>query len=228
MRVSIVVFPGTNCDHDVNYLYGTLLGAKVTSVWHRETDLKNPEVVIIPGGFSYGDYLRTGALAKISPVMKSISTFAKNGGAVIGICNGFQILCETQLLPGVLLRNKNQRFLSRFVHLKVENNTTPFSSRYNKGEVFSAPIAHGDGNFFADSETISRLEGEGQVVFRYCNANGEVRGEDLNINPNGSINSIAGICNKDGNVVGLMPHPERCAESIVGWFAHDSGKGVFG
>jgi phosphoribosylformylglycinamidine synthase subunit PurQ / glutaminase len=227
MKVSVVVFPGSNCDHDVIHVYQKLLSAQVKSIWHKDTDLGNPDVVVLPGGFSYGDYLRTGALAKLSPVMRSVSEFASKGGKVIGICNGFQILCESGLLPGVLLQNVGMQFLSQFVHIKVERTNTAFTDKYKKGEIITCPIAHGDGNYFADSETISRIEGQGQVVFRYCDVNGKISNQDRSVNPNGSINSIAGICNEAGNVVGLMPHPERASEEIVGFIGKSSGLKMF-
>ena len=226
-RVSVVVFPGSNCDHDVIHLYRALLKTDVYQVWHKDRDLKNPDLVIVPGGFSYGDYLRTGALAKLSPVMESVSEFAKKGGPVLGICNGFQILCEAGLLSGVLLQNIGMKFLSQFVHLKVENTKTPFTTKLSKGAIISCPIAHGEGNFFAAPETIKALEGEGQVVFRYCAETGVVKNEDRRSNPNGSINSIAGICSPKGNVVGMMPHPERAAEALIGWIGGETGRPVF-
>lgn len=227
MKVTVVVFPGSNCDHDVIHLYKNLLSAQVKSVWHKEFELGSPDVVIVPGGFSYGDYLRTGALAKLSPIMQSVKKFADGGGKVLGICNGFQILCEAGLLPGVLLQNVGTKFLSRFVNLKVEKSDTSFTGQFKAGDVFTCPIAHGDGNYFADEDTIKRLEGEGQVVFRYCDTQGKLSHENLEINPNGSINSIAGICNQKRNVVGLMPHPERSSEEIVGHIGAKSGFRVF-
>ncbi len=227
MKATVIRFPGSNCDHDVEHLYGSLLEGGVSVVWHTERDLKKPDVVVIPGGFSFGDYLRTGALARVSPVMESVKKFADDGGAVIGICNGFQILCECGLLPGVLLRNIEMKFLSRFVSIKVENNGTPFTKRFQKGAIVTCPIAHGEGNYFCDSETLSSLEGNGQVVFRYCDATGQRADNDREINPNGSLNSIAGICSVKGNVVGLMPHPERAVEALVGLKGGTSGLGVF-
>lgn len=227
MKATVIRFPGSNCDHDVEHLYGSLLEGEVSVVWHTERDLKKPDVVVIPGGFSFGDYLRTGALARVSPVMESVKKFADDGGAVIGICNGFQILCECGLLPGVLLRNIEMKFLSRFVSIKVENNGTPFTKRFQKGAIVTCPIAHGEGNYFCDSDTLSSLEGNGQVVFRYCDATGQRADNDREINPNGSLNSIAGICSVKGNVVGLMPHPERSVEALVGLKGGTSGLGVF-
>jgi phosphoribosylformylglycinamidine synthase subunit PurQ / glutaminase len=226
-RVSVVVFPGSNCDHDVIHLYRSLLGTDVAQVWHKDRDLKKPDVVIVPGGFSYGDYLRTGALAKLSPVMEEVSAFAKKGGPVLGICNGFQILCEAGLLPGVLLQNIGMKFLSRFVNLKVENTTTPFTRALSKGSVITCPIAHGEGNYFADPETIKKLEAEGQVIFCYSDPAGNVQPGDRESNPNGSVNAIAGISSAQGNVVGMMPHPERAAESIIGWIGQETGRAIF-
>lgn len=223
MRVSIVVFPGTNCDQDIEHVYGGLLGATTTKVWHRDADLQKPDLVVLPGGFSYGDYLRTGALAKLSPVMNSVKAFADQGGKVLGICNGFQILCEAGLLPGVLLENVGRRFLSRFVHMKVESSRSFYTSHLKLGQVITCPIAHFQGNYFADSETLAALEGNGQVVFRYCSESGEVRTDDRAVNVNGSVNSIAGVTNATGNVVGLMPHPERAVEQIIGAVGGDTG-----
>lgn len=211
MKVSIIVFPGSNCEHDAEHVYKELLGCETSLIWHREQDLQNPDVVVLPGGFSYGDYLRTGAMAKLSPAMKEVSKFAAKGGKLLGICNGFQILCESGLLPGVLLRNSKRKFCAKFVTLEVENTTSAFSKSFKKGEKITCPIAHGEGNYYADPEVLKEIEGNGQVVFRYQD------------NPNGSINNIAGISNKAGNIVGLMPHPERASEGSVGWIGADSG-----
>lgn len=216
MKVSVVVFPGSNCDHDVVFAFERLLKQPVRSIWHQEEDLKSPDLVILPGGFAYGDYLRTGALAKLSPAMKSVRAFADRGGRVLGVCNGFQILCEAGMLPGVLLRNRQMKFLSQFVHLRVEQNS--FVTKGIKvGTVVSCPIAHGEGNFFAEAETLKRLEDTGKVIFRYCDPHGRVEEENLEWNPNGSLHAIAGISNEEGNVIGLMPHPERASEKLVGW-----------
>lgn len=227
MRVTVVVFPGTNCDHDTEYLYGRLLKANVSTVWHRETDLKNPDIVVLPGGFAYGDYLRTGALARLSPIMKEVAAFAKKGGHVLGICNGFQILCECGLLPGVLLQNAHMRFNSQFIHMKVENNQTFFTKHLPKETIINCPVAHFEGNYFADADTIKKLEDKNQIVFRYCSPEGAVDYKNFNWNINGAIHAIAGITNDTGTVVGLMPHPERAAESIVGAHAGASGSEVF-
>ena len=226
-KVTVVIFPGSNCDHDVIHTYQELLDCQVTSVWHRDRDLKNPDIVVLPGGFAYGDYLRTGALAKISPVMQEVVRFAERGGKVLGVCNGFQILCEAGLLPGVLMQNSQRKFLSRFVHLKVENNSTPFTSKYAKAAVLTCPIAHNEGNFYADEATLKLLEDKNRIVLRYCSASGAVDPLNLEWNPNGAALAIAGICSEKGNVVGMMPHPERAAEKRVGDMGRDSGLGVF-
>jgi len=223
VRVAVVVFPGTNCDQDVLHVFGGLLKADAFPVWHRDTDLQKADLVVLPGGFSYGDYLRTGALAKLSPVMSAVKDFAAKGGRVLGICNGFQILCESELLPGVLLENVGRRFLSQFVHIKTERSTGFFTAGMGPGKVITCPIAHFEGNYYADPATLKELEANGQVVFRYSDANGVVAPEDRNTNVNGSCNAIAGICNRAGNVVGLMPHPERSAETLVGFVGQDSG-----
>ncbi|WKZ56664.1 MAG: phosphoribosylformylglycinamidine synthase I [Bdellovibrionota bacterium] len=223
MKVSVVVFPGTNCEHDVVHLYQNLLHCQVSVVWHRQADIGSPDLVIVPGGFSYGDYLRTGALAKISPAMKSIAAFAKQGGAVLGICNGFQILCEAGMLPGVLLVNASQRFLSRFVHIRVESTSSFFTKGLAKGEIITCPIAHFEGNYFVEEDELKRLEDNDQVVFRYCSPTGEVDPFNREWNPNGSLHAIAGIRSKEGNIVGLMPHPERAAEKLVGFIGAATG-----
>ena len=216
MKVSVLLFPGSNCDHDVAYTYSSLLKCQVEIVWHRSEDLKKPDLVLVPGGFSYGDYLRSGAMAKLSPVMKSVCEFAERGGPVLGICNGFQILCEAGLLPGALLSNIGTRFLSRFVTIRADKSICRLSVGMQVGDRIHCPIAHFDGNYFAEPEDLERIEGEGQVVFRYCNASGEVLEGDRESNPNGSLNAIAGVCNAAGNVLGMMPHPERSVEELVG------------
>ena len=212
-RVTVILFPGSNCDHDAVHAAETVMGADVLLVRHDSLDLGDPELVILPGGFSYGDYLRSGAMARFSQVMESVAAFATDGGAVLGICNGFQILCEAGLLPGAMLRNAGLRFLCKDVHLKVESRRTPFTIGIHRGEVLRVPIAPGDGNWPASPETLASLQANDQIVFRYVNARGE-RTPDAN--PNGSLDDVAGICNRNGNVVGLMPHPERCAEAILG------------
>jgi phosphoribosylformylglycinamidine synthase len=214
VKFGVVVFPGSNCDHDAYYVCKKVLGQDAAFLWHKETDLQNVDAVILPGGFSYGDYLRCGAIARFSPIMKEVVRFAEKGGTVIGICNGFQILVEAGLLPGVLLRNTSLRFVCRYVRLKVETTATRFTSACAPGAILSIPIAHGDGNYFTDPETLRRLEGNGQVVFRYCDAQGAPTPES---NPNGSLANIAGIVNERGNVLGMMPHPERASDPVLGY-----------
>jgi phosphoribosylformylglycinamidine synthase len=210
MRVGVVVFPGSNCDHDTLYAFGDVLGADTFEIWHKQTSLDSPDAVVIPGGFSYGDYLRCGAIARFSPVMEEVIRFAEGGGPVLGICNGFQTLCEAGLLPGALLRNRRLTFLGCDVHISVERTDTAFTGACEQGQVLRLPIAHGDGNYFADEETLDRLEGEGRVVFRYCGPGGETE-EQFNFN--GAIRRIAGICSANRRVVGMMPHPERASDS---------------
>lgn len=223
MRVAVVVFPGTNCEQDVEHVYAGLLKQEVLPIWHRDTDLKGADLVVLPGGFSYGDYLRTGALAKLSPVMRSVKAHAEAGGRVLGICNGFQILCEAGLLPGVLLENVGRRFLSRFINMRVESTTSFFTQGLTPGAVITCPIAHFQGNYFAEPSTLEELESHGQVVFRYCDATGEVSPHDITVNVNGSCRAIAGISSRNGNVVGLMPHPERAVEALIGFVGGASG-----
>ncbi len=213
MQACIVVFPGSNCDRDVKVALEAVTDQPVRMVWHGENDVPDCDVIILPGGFSYGDYLRCGAMAAHSPIMRDVVAKAKAGIAVLGICNGFQILCETGLLPGVLMRNASLLFVCRDVHLKVENTSTVFTSAYDKDNVIRIPVAHRDGNYFADHETLDRLEGEGQVVFRYSNEAGILNATS---NPNGSQRHIAGICNANGRIVGMMPHPERLYEPALG------------
>ena len=213
MKFAVVVFPGSNCDHDAYHAAKHVLGHEAEFVWHKETGLKGADVVILPGGFSYGDYLRTGAIAQFSPVMQAVKTFAQQGGPVLGICNGFQVLCEARLLPGALLRNRDLKFHCEHVHVRVEQTNTPFTLRATPGQVLSLPIAHGEGNYFADADTVATLESTGRVIFRYCDASGRPTDD---ANPNGSLHGIAGICNEGRNVVGLMPHPERACESPLG------------
>jgi phosphoribosylformylglycinamidine synthase subunit PurQ / glutaminase len=213
MRFAIVVFPGSNCDHDAYHAAKHVLGQTAEFVWHKETDLKGADVVILPGGFSHGDYLRTGAIARFSPVMAAVAEFARTGGPVLGICNGFQILLEAGLLPGAMLRNRDLKFHCEHVRVRVERTDTPFTLRASPGQVLSLPIAHGEGNYFAEPDVIRMLESTGRVVFRYCDERGEPTAEG---NPNGSLNNIAGICNETRNVVGLMPHPERACERVLG------------
>ncbi len=213
MKIGVVVFPGSNCDHDALHAAEVVAGEGAALLWHESEDLGGSEVVVIPGGFSYGDYLRTGAIARFSPIMAAVGRFAAAGHPVLGICNGFQILCEAGLLPGALLRNAGLRFVCRPVHLRVESVATPFTGACEVGQVLRIPIAHGDGNYFAEPEQLEALERRRQVVFRYCNAAGEAAPE---ANPNGSAHNIAGICNEGRNVVGLMPHPERAIAAELG------------
>ncbi len=221
LKFGVVVFPGSNCDHDAYHAAKHVMGQEAEFLWHKETDLKGSDVIILPGGFSYGDYLRTGAIARFSPIMNEVIRFAHNGGIVIGICNGFQILCESGLLPGVLLRNRSLLFSSKHVTVRVEHAESKFTGSSAAGDLLRIPIAHGEGNYFADAQTIASLEENGQVLFRYCDEFGEVTDES---NPNGSINNIAGIMNKNGNVMGMMPHPERACELQLG---SSDGKKVF-
>jgi phosphoribosylformylglycinamidine synthase len=213
MNIGVVVFPGSNCDHDCQYVFRDVLGQDVTMVWHKETSLTGLDAVILPGGFSYGDYLRTGAIARFSPVMGAVKQFAADGGLVLGICNGFQILLEAGLLPGAMLRNESLHFICNDVCVRVENAATPFTGACKPGQVLKIPVAHADGNYYTDPVTLAGLQANAQIVFRYCAPDGKVTPE---ANPNGSLDNIAGIRNAAGNVLGLMPHPERCAESVLG------------
>lgn len=212
-KVGVVVFPGSNCDMDTYNVFGDVLDQKVQLLWHKETSLSGVDIVVLPGGFSYGDYLRSGAIARFSPIMSEVVRFAQNGGLVLGICNGFQVLVEAGLLPGALLRNANLKFICRQVYLRTETVTTPFTSGLKKGEVLKVPIAHGDGNFYADEATLKSLEDGDQIVFRYSTPDGEITRD---ANPNGSLMNIAGIVNEKRNVLGMMPHPERASERILG------------
>jgi phosphoribosylformylglycinamidine synthase I len=212
MKAGVVVFPGANCDHDAYGVVRDVLGQAAELLWHKDHDLKGCDVVVLPGGFSYGDYLRCGAIARFSPVMEDVAAFAARGGKVLGICNGFQVLTEAHLLPGALLQNASCKFVAKTVRLRVENTGTAFTRRYQRGEEIRIPVAHGDGNFYIDDEGLKRLEGEGRVVFRYLE------------NPNGARNDIAGIINDGGNVMGMMPHPERASEAILG---SEDGRRVF-
>jgi phosphoribosylformylglycinamidine synthase subunit PurQ / glutaminase len=227
MKVGVTVFPGSNCDQDVLHAYKNVVGYDAVPLWHAEPDLKDCDLIVVPGGFSYGDYLRTGALARLSPVMSRVKEFADAGGPVLGICNGFQILCEAGLLPGVLLQNVGMRFLSRFVHVRIEQVDTPFTSRYESGEIVTAPIAHFEGNYFADAETLQSLKDNKQVVFYYCSSDGVVDPDCRQTNPNGSLEAIGGVCNRQRNVVGLMPHPERVVEELVGAIGVAQGLKMF-
>jgi phosphoribosylformylglycinamidine synthase subunit PurQ / glutaminase len=212
MKFSIVVFPGSNCDHDAYHAAKHVLGQDAAFVWHKETDLHGADVVVLPGGFSHGDYLRTGAIARFSPVMTAVREFAASGGPVLGICNGFQILCEAGLLPGAMLRNRDLKFHCEHVWIRVEQIDTPFTAGAAKGQVLRIPIAHGEGNYYVEPEVLTNLEGSGRVVFRYCDERGQVTEA---ANPNGALNGIAGVCSERRNVVGLMPHPERACEPAL-------------
>ncbi len=213
MKFGIVVFPGSNCDHDAYHAAKHVVGQDAEFLWHKDADLKGSDVLILPGGFSYGDYLRTGAIARFSPIMREVQSFAARGGPVLGICNGFQILLEAGLIPGAMLRNRTVKFMCAHVDIRIEQTDTPFTCAGHKGQVLRMPIAHGEGNYFATPEVLARLEANRQVIFRYTTARGEVTDE---ANPNGSVAAIAGLCNETRNVVGLMPHPERACEPLLG------------
>jgi phosphoribosylformylglycinamidine synthase len=213
MKFGVVIFPGSNCDHDCYYAVHAVLGKPVEFIWHQDTSLKGFDAVILPGGFSYGDYLRTGALAKFSPVMQSVKEFANKGGLVIGICNGFQILTESGLLPGALMRNVTRKYICKFLNISAETTNSPFTNQMKKGQVLHIPIGHGDGNYYADPETLRMLNAEDRVAFRY-------HGE----NPNGSLENIAGVLNEGRNVLGMMPHPDRSSEQLLG---STDGKMIF-
>ena len=213
MKFGVVVFPGSNCDHDAFYAIGNVLRKPVEFIWHQSQDLANCDAIILPGGFAHGDYLRTGAIARFSPVMKSVEKFAANGGLVLGICNGFQILCEAGLLPGAMMRNAGLRYICRHVYIRVEETNTPFTCAAERGQILKAPIAHNEGNYTVDQATLAELERNHQVIFRYTTPGGSA---DAAGNPNGSMHNIAGICNRERNVAGLMPHPERVVEAALG------------
>jgi phosphoribosylformylglycinamidine synthase I len=213
LRFGVVAFPGTWSDGDCYHVVRDVLGQEADYLWHKETDLSSFDCVILPGGFSYGDYLRTGAIARFSPVMTAVEEFARKGGLVIGICNGFQVLCEANLLPGALMRNDHLQFRCQWTYLRVENTNTPFTKACQKGQVLRIPISHGEGNYYADPATMTTLNERGQVALRYCDSSGAVTQE---ANPNGAIQNVAGIINTTGNVLGMMPHPERCCETHLG------------
>jgi len=213
MKFSVIVFPGSNCDHDAHHAAQDVLGQQAECIWHKDTDLKGADVVILPGGFAHGDYLRTGAMARFSPIMGAVREFAARGGPVVGICNGFQVLLEAGLLPGAMLRNRSLKYQCEYVHVRVEQTDTPFTCGAAAGQVLRIPIGHGEGNYFAPPDMLQRVEANRQVVLRYSSASG---GADDASNPNGSVNGIAAVCNEQRNVVGMMPHPERACESILG------------
>lgn len=221
MKFGVIVFPGSNCDHDAYHVISKHVGQPVDFIWHRETDLSTYDAVIIPGGFSYGDYLRAGALARFSPVMDSVKKFAQSGRFVLGICNGFQILCEAGLLPGALIRNRDLHFICEHVFVRVATNDTPFTNELSPGAVLRLPIAHADGNYICDDVTFAELKRDNRIVFNYCDQDGNIT---ATANPNGSLGNIAGICNAGRNVLGLMPHPERACEDLLG---SSDGREVF-
>lgn len=221
MKFGVIQFPGSTCDYDCFYALRDVLKVQVDFVWHRETNLESYNGIILPGGFSYGDYLRVGAIARFSPIMKAVKKYSEDGGLVLGICNGFQILLEADLLPGVLIKNNCLHFLCRYLYLKVENNSTPYTHLCEKEQVLKIPIAHREGNYYVDKNTLRELIKNNQIVLRYCDAKGEITPE---ANPNGSIYNIAAVCNKGGNVLGMMPHPERCVEDCLG---SSDGKYIF-
>jgi phosphoribosylformylglycinamidine synthase len=213
MKFGVITFPGSNCDYDAYAAAKFILGEDVEFLWHADSDLRNCDVIILPGGFSYGDYLRTGAIARFSPIMKEVISFAKSGGTVWGICNGFQILLESGLLPGAMLRNRGLRFVCGHIYLRVESTNSAITRELERGDTLRIPVAHSDGNYFVDKRALDRMKEQDQILFRYCTRNGEMVDS---ANPNGSLDSIAGICNEARNVFGMMPHPERCVESILG------------
>jgi phosphoribosylformylglycinamidine synthase subunit PurQ / glutaminase len=221
MRLGVVTFPGSNCDYDCYKAAQEVLGAETVFLWHKDHDLQGVDAVFLPGGFSYGDYLRAGAIAHLSPIMREVKDFAAGGGPVVGICNGFQILCESGMLPGALIRNRSLRFISRPVHIRVEASRAPFTSHYSEGQVLRVPIAHGEGCYVAEDRVLEELEAERRILFRYCTAAGDVTDA---ANPNGSVANIAGIVNAGGNVLGMMPHPERAVDPLLG---SSDGAGVF-
>ncbi|HZU41065.1 MAG TPA: phosphoribosylformylglycinamidine synthase subunit PurQ [Terriglobales bacterium] len=213
MKFGVLVFPGSNCDHDAYWTIAHVAKQPVTFLWHESHDLQNCDAIIVPGGFAYGDYLRTGALAKFSPVMQEVRRFADQGGIVLGICNGFQILCESGLLPGALMRNVGLKYVCKPVHVRVESTDSPFTNACREGEVLEIPIGHMEGNYFCDAGTLEELRREHRIIFRYCSSDGEITRE---ANPNGSLDNIAGICSPGRNVLGMMPHPERASETLLG------------
>ncbi len=221
MKFGVVIFPGSNCDQDMIYVLRKIMGQEVVELWHKETSLQNCDMIILPGGFSYGDYLRSGAIARFSPIMEKVITFAGKGGYVFGVCNGFQILCEAGLLPGALLHNTERKFSCKNIFVKVQNSDTLITSAVPKEKALKIPIAHGEGNYFNDAESLKKMNDNGQILFRYCDEKGNITPES---NPNGSIENIAGVCNAGKNVFGMMPHPERAADPELG---NTDGKFLF-
>src|SRR5215468_4960181 len=213
MKFGVVIFPGSNCDHDAYHVVSKVIGQPVDFIWHKEEEIDRYDAIILPGGFSYGDYLRTGAIARFSPVMRSVKDFARDGGLVLGICNGFQILCEAGLLPGALLRNAGLKYVCKPVYVRVESTNTPYTQQLTKGQVLEIPIGHMEGNYFCDERTLAELKDQDRIIFRYTTPDGETSEE---ANPNGSLDNIAGICNAGRNVLGMMPHPERASEPELG------------
>ncbi len=221
MKFGVVVFPGSNCDQDTIHLLGSVLNQKVVTLWHKDHDLQNVDFVILPGGFSFGDYLRSGAIARFSPIMQEVVQFAQKGGYVMGICNGFQILSEASLVPGALLHNESRKFICKKIYLKPQTTNTLITSALDLEKPLQIPIAHGEGNYFADADTLKMLNDNDQVLFRYCDGQGNISAE---VNPNGSVENIAGVCNKERNVFGMMPHPERASDPLLG---NEDGAGIF-
>ena len=221
MKFGIIIFPGSNCDHDMIYVLRNIMEQQVVELWHKDTNLQGVEAVILPGGFTYGDYLRSGAIARYSPIMEHVIRFANDGGFLFGVCNGFQILCEARLLPGALLHNRKRKFVCRNVYIRPDNNSNTITSLLDKNKAYKIPIAHGGGRYYADEETLKKMRQNNQILFRYCDANGIVTEE---VNPNGSIDNIAGVCNENKNVYGLMPHPERAADEELG---NTDGRAIF-
>ena len=213
MKCGVVTFPGSNCNHDMMYALGNILGQEVVELWHKDTDTQNCELIVLPGGFSYGDYLRSGAIARFSPIMDAVINHANKGGLLLGICNGFQILCESELLPGALLHNNNQKFICKNVYLTPSSKTAGLTKDLTQGKAYKIPIAHGEGRYFADDDTIQSLFDKDQVLFQYCNQGGIINDE---VNPNGSVQNIAGVTNAAKNVLGMMPHPERAVDELLG------------
>lgn len=212
MKIGVIVFPGSNCDTDMANAWEQISGRKVVMLWHKDHSLQNADLVVLPGGFSYGDYLRSGAIARFSPVMQEVQNFAAKGGLVMGVCNGFQILCESGLLPGALMHNDSHKFICSNVFIRAEHNQSPFTRNVPLGRALKIPIAHGEGKFYHHADELSQMEKNGQILFRYCDENGNVTKES---NPNGALNNIAGVCNSSRNVFGMMPHPERCTSSVL-------------
>lgn len=213
MKIGVVIFPGSNCDHDMIYVLRNIMEQNVVELWHKDTDLQGVRAIVLPGGFSYGDYLRSGAIARYSPIMDYVINFANNGGFVFGVCNGFQILCEAGLLPGALLHNSNQKFICKNVFIKPDNNNTVITALLDKEQAYQIPISHGEGRYYADEETLKIMRQNDQILFRYCDGNGIITEE---ANPNGTLDNIAGVCNEQKNVYGMMPHPERAADEELG------------